>query len=185
MKQKAKVHAHGKIDDAPSSRGTENPTKLASDSILIKMVPVSSLQPNGWNPNVMSEEDEVQFANEVRRLGQPPKPIVVRKREKGYQIVRVRRPPSDTLALTRRACRDPGSRVSQMDERGIHLVSVSPAPRRPGSRPPAATRSGLEPGSMSPSVASFQPSWQGGRTESPPRVAAWRPRSLGTSSSPT
>jgi ParB-like chromosome segregation protein Spo0J len=87
MKHKAKVHAHGKIDDAPSSRGTEKPTKLASDSITIQMVSVSSLQPNGWNANVMSEEDEVQFANEVRRLGRLPKPIVVRKRGKGYQIV--------------------------------------------------------------------------------------------------
>ena len=56
---------------------------------------------------------------------------------------------------------------------------------RQGSRLPGARRSGFEQGSMSPSVASVQPSWQGGRVESPPRVAAWRPKSRGTSSTPT
>lgn len=99
-------------------------------------------------------------------------------------MVSVRRPPFNTLALTRRDCRDPGSRVNLPDERGITIVSASPAHRRPGSRPPAAARRGLEQGSMSPSVASFQPSRQGGRAKSPPRVAAWRPRLPGISSSP-
>jgi hypothetical protein len=94
--------------------------------------------------------------------------------------------PVPTLALIRRDCRDPGGRVSQLDERVITIFSACPDPQRPMSRPPAvARREGLSQSSMFPSVVSFQPSCQGRRTESPPRVAAWRPRSPGTSSSPT
>lgn len=99
-------------------------------------------------------------------------------------IESVRRPPFSELALTHRNCRDPGSRVSQRDERGISLVSAFPPSQRPGSRPLADAKIGFERVSMFPFMASFQSSWQGGRIESPPRVAAWRPRSLGTSSSP-
>lgn len=68
--------------------------------------------------------------------------------------------------------------------RHLRRLSLS-TPRELGSRFPAAVRRRGEQGSPFPSGASFQPSWQGGRTQSPPRVAAWRPRSLGISSSPT
>ena len=52
----------------------------------------------------------------------------------GRYTVSVRRPTSNTLALTRRDCRDPGTRVSQLDERGITTVSGSQGPRAVGGQ---------------------------------------------------
>src|SRR5258707_8462671 len=40
-------------------------------------------------------------------------------------IVSVRRPPSNTVALTRRDCHDSGNRVNQLDERVIIIASGS------------------------------------------------------------
>jgi ParB-like chromosome segregation protein Spo0J len=70
--------------------GRTSPGKPAAQGagvITVTMLPVNGLRPSGWNANVMSAEDEAQLRGEVRRLGRPPKPIVVRGRGKGYQIV--------------------------------------------------------------------------------------------------
>jgi len=50
------------------------------------------------------------------------------------KALRRKRPvaPSNTLPLTRGDCRDPGSRVSQLDEQGITTVSGSPNPQALG-----------------------------------------------------
>lgn len=85
----------------------------------------------------------------------------------GLKGLSVRRPPFNTLVLTHRDCRGPGSGISVLDERGITIISASLTPDVRGPDRPAAGRSGLEQNSMSPSVASFQLSWQGGRTKSP------------------
>ena len=51
------------------------------------MLPVDRLRPNKWNPNSMTEEQETELLEEVRRLGRPSKTIVVRHVDDDYEIV--------------------------------------------------------------------------------------------------
>ena len=79
-----------------------------------------------------------------------------------------------------------GQRVSQREEQGPPpssptLVIVE----WPRARSSTVVRTRPASDSPIPSVPSLQSSWQGGRAESPPRVATWRPGSPRTSSSPT
>jgi ParB/RepB/Spo0J family partition protein len=56
-------------------------------AIQVSMIPIDRLRPSRWNPNVMTAEQEAELLKEIRRLGRPPKPIVVRARGKRYEIV--------------------------------------------------------------------------------------------------
>ncbi len=50
-------------------------------------MPVSLLEFNDYNPNVMTEEAYTQYVEEVRRLGRLPKPIVIRQADDRYSTV--------------------------------------------------------------------------------------------------
>jgi ParB-like chromosome segregation protein Spo0J len=68
--------------------GIEAPARPVAGSIEIVMLPVSQLRANDWNPNLMTDEQEAELLEEVRRLGRPAKPIVVRRQRKhSYEIV--------------------------------------------------------------------------------------------------
>jgi len=51
------------------------------------MLPVAELPTSGWNPNRMSESEYADYIEDVRRLGKPPKPIVVTPDKPGYMII--------------------------------------------------------------------------------------------------
>jgi ParB-like chromosome segregation protein Spo0J len=71
-----------------NSRHQPGPAKAAAaGTIAVTMVPTRLLRPSRWNANEMSAEEFAELVNEVGRLGRPPKPIVVRARGKGYEIV--------------------------------------------------------------------------------------------------
>ena len=53
----------------------------------ITFVSVEQLQPNNYNPNVMTEAEFAELVAEVRHLGRVPKPIVVRQNGADYVIV--------------------------------------------------------------------------------------------------
>lgn len=50
-------------------------------------IPLSKIKPNNWNPNVMTPEEYAELVAEIKHLGRPPKPIVLRTREHIYEIV--------------------------------------------------------------------------------------------------
>ena len=52
-----------------------------------RMLPVSSLSANTYNPNVMTDDEFAELVAEVRHLGRLPKPVVVQSRGEGYLIV--------------------------------------------------------------------------------------------------
>jgi ParB-like chromosome segregation protein Spo0J len=85
-KRKTQAGARGKKEQRT---GPDPGTAAVQDPGAIKIVllPVSRLRPSGWNANVMQPEEEAELAEEVRRLGRPPKPIVVRAKSKGHEIV--------------------------------------------------------------------------------------------------
>jgi len=53
----------------------------------ITTIPVSQIRPNKYNPNGMSDEEYAEYVAEVRHLGRPPKPTIVRPVEDGFEIV--------------------------------------------------------------------------------------------------
>lgn len=53
----------------------------------IVQLATEKLQPNDYNPNMMTEKEFSELTNELRKLGRVPKPIVVRKNGKNFCIV--------------------------------------------------------------------------------------------------
>lgn len=53
----------------------------------VVLLAVNSLHANDYNPNEMSESEFAELVAEVRHLGRPPKPIIVRRNASGYVIV--------------------------------------------------------------------------------------------------
>lgn len=53
----------------------------------IQMISTDLIFPNTYNPNEMTEEEFNELKTEVKRVGKPPKPIVVRPNGGKYQIV--------------------------------------------------------------------------------------------------
>ena len=53
----------------------------------IVMIPVGKLRPNRYNPNRLTLEQFQENVAEVRRLGRPAKPIVVRRVADEYEII--------------------------------------------------------------------------------------------------
>lgn len=45
------------------------------------------IEPNDWNPNEMTEEEFAELVAEVEHLGKPPKPIILRPKDDGFEIV--------------------------------------------------------------------------------------------------
>jgi ParB-like chromosome segregation protein Spo0J len=75
---------------SPGKRPRGRPAKSAAavaGAITVRMLPAADLQASPWNPNVLTDEAQAQLTAEVRRLGRPPKPIVVRAEGKHYVIV--------------------------------------------------------------------------------------------------
>lgn len=54
---------------------------------MSELVKITQIKPNDWNPNQMTDEEFAELVAEVRHLGKVPKPIVLRKNGKGYEIV--------------------------------------------------------------------------------------------------
>ena len=78
---KAKKPPNGKRAKPPQASTTPDGT------IILKMLPIDKIRPNGWNPNQMCRADLKKFRKEVKRLGRLPKPIVVSQVEADYIIV--------------------------------------------------------------------------------------------------
>jgi hypothetical protein len=77
----------GTGDSGPSGRGRAG-DQLPSECAEVVMLPVIALRPNGWNPNLMSEQEEAQVQEEVRRAGRPAHDILVRPLNKRlYQVI--------------------------------------------------------------------------------------------------
>ncbi|MDZ4818545.1 MAG: ParB N-terminal domain-containing protein [Planctomycetota bacterium] len=55
--------------------------------INITRLPTEKLDANSYNPNKMSEAEFAAYTAEVKRLGRPPKPIIVRPLGNRFQIV--------------------------------------------------------------------------------------------------
>ena len=55
--------------------------------LAVQMVAVDKLQPNAFNPNMMSAEQFGQYVAEVRHVGRIPKPIVVRQIGDKFEII--------------------------------------------------------------------------------------------------
>ncbi len=55
-------------------------------TIALAVIPADRLRPSRWNPNTFSEGEMAELVEEMRRLGRPPKPIVVRRSRKVYEI---------------------------------------------------------------------------------------------------
>lgn len=53
----------------------------------IKMIPVTSIRANAFNPNRMTEDEFQQYVVEVRRLGRLPKPIIVRRKDGRFEVI--------------------------------------------------------------------------------------------------
>lgn len=53
----------------------------------IQNLPIEQLQPNDYNPNVMTDDEFEEFTAEVKHLGKLPKPVVVRPNGTGYVII--------------------------------------------------------------------------------------------------
>lgn len=60
---------------------------MTDTQIKTVRLPRASLAPNGWNPNVMTEEEQEELKKEIQHLGRVPKPVVVRVNGDGYEIV--------------------------------------------------------------------------------------------------
>lgn len=52
-----------------------------------KIILLKDIKPNPWNPNEMSDIAFQEYVKEIKHLGKPPKPLVLRKKEEGYEIV--------------------------------------------------------------------------------------------------
>lgn len=52
-----------------------------------KPILIEKITPNSWNPNEMTSEEFAELVQEVKHLGKPPKPIVVREKGDGIEIV--------------------------------------------------------------------------------------------------
>jgi len=48
---------------------------------------LDQIKPNSWNPNEMTDDQFSELVAEVQHLGKVPKPIVLRKNGKGFEIV--------------------------------------------------------------------------------------------------
>src|SRR4051812_21202496 len=55
--------------------------------IVLQRLPIKKLVPNAFNPNRMTAEEFQGYVAEVKRLGHPPKPIVVRPKGDHYEIL--------------------------------------------------------------------------------------------------
>lgn len=53
----------------------------------IQYLSIKELQPNDYNPNVMTDAEFQEFTAEVKHLGKLPKPVVVRPNGNGYIII--------------------------------------------------------------------------------------------------
>jgi ParB-like chromosome segregation protein Spo0J len=56
-------------------------------ALEIRMLPVSRISENGYNPNEMSAQDMDEYAAEVERLGRLPRPLVVRPAGDNFVVV--------------------------------------------------------------------------------------------------
>lgn len=52
-----------------------------------KKIPLIKIEPNTWNPNEMTVDGFAEYVREVKHLGKPPKPIVLRRKGDGYEII--------------------------------------------------------------------------------------------------
>lgn len=52
-----------------------------------KEILLENIEPNDYNPNEMSVDEFSELVKEVDHLGKPPKPIVLRKKDDGFEIV--------------------------------------------------------------------------------------------------
>jgi hypothetical protein len=50
-------------------------------------IPITKIRPNNYNPNEMTDAEFKELVHEVKHLGKPPKPIVLRKKEDYFEIV--------------------------------------------------------------------------------------------------
>ena len=48
---------------------------------------LSKIKPNPWNPNQMTEQEFKELVEELKHLGKPAKPIILRKKDDFYEIV--------------------------------------------------------------------------------------------------
>jgi ParB family chromosome partitioning protein len=95
VKDPKDTHGSKKGDTAAGSRsakGRNHQKKPAANStrtpVEMTMLPVSSLRPNSWNPNTLSEIDQTELGVEVRRNGRTSKTILVRPlKHATYEIV--------------------------------------------------------------------------------------------------
>ena len=51
------------------------------------LIPTELIVPNTYNPNKLSKDEFNELKIEVKRLGKPPKPIIVRPHDGRYEIV--------------------------------------------------------------------------------------------------
>ena len=54
---------------------------------VFKKIAVDQIHPNSFNPNKMGEEEFEQYVEEVEHLERLPKPIIVRLKDSGYEII--------------------------------------------------------------------------------------------------
>lgn len=72
---------------ANDNNSTGSGDTQAIDQHSNKNLSLDQVRPNDWNPNRMTAEEFGEYVAEVRHLGKPPKPLVLRKQGEGYQIV--------------------------------------------------------------------------------------------------
>ncbi len=52
-----------------------------------KTIPLNNIKPNSYNPNEMTSEQFEELVKEVKHLGKPPKPIILRNKGEFFEIV--------------------------------------------------------------------------------------------------
>lgn len=52
-----------------------------------KTILLSNIYVNDWNPNEMTIDGFAEYVGEIKHLGKPPKPIVLRRKGDGYEII--------------------------------------------------------------------------------------------------
>jgi len=90
--EEVRLAPSGDVTAGHAAEGDTGQAKTAAPPAVgrpeVVILPVSLLRPNDWNPNKMTQEQEGELLREVRRLGRPAKPIVVRRLGDGtYEIV--------------------------------------------------------------------------------------------------
>lgn len=80
------VTAEARTKDAAPAGGPSQ-AKPGSARIEVKMIELHLIDPNKHNANEMTQEEFQAVVAEVRRLGRPPKPLVVREAGGRYEVV--------------------------------------------------------------------------------------------------